>query len=309
MELTTKGKNHPSRMVRVRGGFSEANGISVCDSVMQIDELDDITRVRISNCLYKVLDTFMEECSEFCRLAELRDDVGQTFCQKILDEVFCKINFLSDDCCLKWQLLYKDYIAKVISDAPYNEVFDVVEYIVRWIADMPIGGMDTYAYTALNNVFEQECVGYRFVDGRIVAITDEHEIAAIDEACSVPFEGCRKHFEKATGFLANRETKDYKNSIKESISAVESVCQVILNNSKAVLSDALKQLEKNGMIIHPALNQAFIKMYAYTSDQGGIRHAEGMFESTVTFEEAKFMMVSCCAFTNYLIAEYRKKSS
>lgn len=42
----------------------------------------------------------------------------------------------------------------------------------------------------------------------------------------------------------------------------------------------------------------------YTSDEGGIRHAEGLFESNVTFEEAKYMLVSCCAFVNYLIAEY-----
>ena len=44
------------------------------------------------------------------------------------------------------------------------------------------------------------------------------------------------------------------------------------------------------------------------ADQGGIRHAEGMFESNVTFEEAKFMLVSCSAFINYMIAEYGKRT-
>ena len=75
-----------------------------------------------------------------------------------------------------------------------------------------------------------------------------------------------------------------------------------------MLSDALKEIEKkNG--IHPSLKQGFIKLYAYTSDQGGIRHAEGLFESNVTFDEAKYFLVSCSAFVNYLIAEYATGSN
>ena len=61
---------------------------------------------------------------------------------------------------------------------------------------------------------------------------------------------------------------------------------------------------ENGVQIHPAMKQGFLKLYGYTSDKGGIRHAEGLFESDVTFEEAKYMLVSCCAFINYLIGEY-----
>ena len=47
-------------------------------------------------------------------------------------------------------------------------------------------------------------------------------------------------------------------------------------------------------------------LFGYTSDEGGIRHAEGLFVSEVSFEEAKFMLVSCSAFVNYLISEYGK---
>ena len=51
--------------------------------------------------------------------------------------------------------------------------------------------------------------------------------------------------------------------------------------------------------IHPALLDSFNKLYAYTSDAEGIRHSL-MEESTLCFEDAKFMLVSCCAFVNYL---------
>ena len=84
---------------------------------------------------------------------------------------------------------------------------------------------------------------------------------------------------------------------------------MIVGDEKATLGDALKKLEDNGVQIHGALKEGFKKLYGYTSDQGGIRHAEGMFESNVTFEEAKFMLVSCSAFINYLIAEYSKRGN
>lgn len=41
-------------------------------------------------------------------------------------------------------------------------------------------------------------------------------------------------------------------------------------------------------------------MYGYTSDTDGIRHDFGN-DSQVYFEEAKYMLVSCSAFMNYLI--------
>ena len=79
-------------------------------------------------------------------------------------------------------------------------------------------------------------------------------------------------------------------------------------DDKATLGEALKQMEKQKRI-HPALREAFSKLYGYTTDQGGIRHAEGLFESNVTFEEAKFMLVICSTFINYIIAEQGKGSN
>jgi len=44
-------------------------------------------------------------------------------------------------------------------------------------------------------------------------------------------------------------------------------------------------------------------LYGYTSDSGGIRHALSDEDVTPTFEDAKFMLVSCSAFINYLKAK------
>ena len=108
-----------------------------------------------------------------------------------------------------------------------------------------------------------------------------------------------EHINKAIILLYDRHQPDYANSIKESITAVESACNIMLATEKCTLGEALKKLELNGINIHPALKDAFNKLYGYTSDASGIRHAGGM-GTNATREEAKFMLVACSAFCNYL---------
>ena len=94
---------------------------------------------------------------------------------------------------------------------------------------------------------------------------------------------------------------DYRNSIKESISAVEAACRVLAGKPKAQLTDLLRKV-KDTVGLHPALEKAFVSMYGYTSDEQGVRHSL-LDESNLTFEDAKFMLVSCAAFVNYLRAK------
>lgn len=155
----------------------------------------------------------------------------------------------------------------------------------------------------INELFQREFVGYRMIDNQITPISDDVEFEEINQAIENNFEGCRNHIKKALRLLSDREKPDYKNSIKESISAVESLCQIITNDSKATLGQTLNKLEKSGIKLHGSLKKAISSLYGYTSDEGGIRHAEGMFASDVSFDEAKFMLVICSAFINYLISK------
>ena len=50
------------------------------------------------------------------------------------------------------------------------------------------------------------------------------------------------------------------------------MARIVSEKPKATLSDALKAIEKNGLL-HEALKDGFIKLYGYTSDADGIRHA------------------------------------
>ena len=104
--------------------------------------------------------------------------------------------------------------------------------------------------------------------------------------------------------MANRKSPDYRNSIKEAISAVEAICNLITGEKRATLGQALKRIEEK-VSLHPALKNAFSNLYGYTSDAEGIRHAL-LDEPNLGFEEAKFMLVSCSAFINYLISKASK---
>jgi hypothetical protein len=83
------------------------------------------------------------------------------------------------------------------------------------------------------------------------------------------------------------------------------MCKIITGDEKATLNIALKKLEAAGIPLHTALKQAFDKLYAYSGDADGIRHAL-LVESTLDFDDAKFMLVSCSGFVNYLAAKAAK---
>lgn len=204
-----------------------------------------------------------------------------------------------------WVDFYTSNIENALDNAPYNEILDLLEYICNWLFSKT-NSCSEHFQRNFNTLFQQEYVGYRFISKRIVPITDELEISEIEQACKTPFDGARAQLQKALGFLSDRENPDYKNCVKESISAVEATCRIIAEKDSATLGEALKLLAKHGLKLHPCLNSGIDKLYSYACDQGGVRHAEHEAESIVTFEEAKFMMVTCSAIVNYLVAEYGK---
>jgi hypothetical protein len=175
-------------------------------------------------------------------------------------------------------------------------VYDFVEFVVNY----PRPRDDNAALIAeCNAALEKHVSAYRFVGMTLAPITSDEEITAVEQAMSHgdQFRPVVAHLETAIARLADRSSPDYRNSIKESVSAVEAVCQIITGDAKATLGQALKKIG-----IHPALEKGFSAIYGYTSDADGIRHALSE-EATVDADDAKFFMVSCSAFVNYLISK------
>ena len=180
-------------------------------------------------------------------------------------------------------------------EAEWFEVYDFVEFLCSKL------GKSRPAFVAsCNEVLEREMAGYRLAECTITPITSNTELEAIDDALrnTSQFKGANAHLQRALELLSDRQSPDYRNSIKESISAVESIAQSVTNNPSASLGDALRSISKVAPM-HPALNRSLSSLYGYTSDASGIRHAL-LEESDLDFVDAKFMLVACAAFVNYL---------
>jgi hypothetical protein len=184
-------------------------------------------------------------------------------------------------------------------NAEWFEVYDFMEFAAKNGTDE---SYESFARIS-NDFLESENSAYRLVNKEIVQITDPKEIAEIEEATVTGNNAVRKHLDTALNFLSDRKSPDYRNSIKESISAVESLCMTITDNGKATLGDTIKKLDIG---VHLALQKGFSSIYGYTSDASGIRHGI-LDEPKHSFSDAKFMLVACSAFVNYLIGKQAEK--
>ena len=288
--------------VRVRGGFSDRYGMKPESTEMQVTSLDERTRALIFSTISNLHENYV--FSTRFTLNKLLDE--QDFFRAIYINVYSMaINFGLK---LDRDDFFKQIKSTICSDT-YDSVLTLVESVIQYYAcfienKYANDGKSSFVFEAINAVFEKEYVGYRFIDSIISPITDETETNTVTEAIEKTSNSVSTHISKAISLLSDRENPDYENSIKESICAVEAMCEIVLGakGSEATLGAMLKKFEKNGIKIHSALGKAFEILYGYTNDSNGIRHAGDLGGPKSTFEEARFMLVSCCAFINYLTA-------
>ena len=122
---------------------------------------------------------------------------------------------------------------------------------------------------------------------------------AIETLLECNMKGAAGHLRQATEHI---NLQQYADSIADSIHAVESVAHKINPKASKSLGPALDSLEKDGLLKHEALKNAFKKLYGYTSDEEGIRHALlDKSAPNVGLDEAIFMFGACASFAAYLV--------
>lgn len=187
-----------------------------------------------------------------------------------------------------------------------KEWYIIFDFIERYLA---VSEKNTSATMAkeFNRILEDEVSAYRILDNLVVPITNKAELETVEEAKNTPYDSVHTHITKALSLYADRKAPDYENSIKESISAVEAICCIItgLSGAQATLGTAIKKLKDNGVHIHKAMENAFSALYGYASDEDGIRHG-GIDFKNAPAEDAKYMLISCSAFVNYLMEKWSK---
>lgn len=274
--------------------FSHRKGLKPSSKMAQVEAMDADLRVGLWNAVdaslrnaYFVFPGHFGTPVRSSSMAYLFEALWDEYFKRPVDALPNDINAAVQD------------LRKYFLSAAWNEVYDFLEFSAPFFSQLENGDIRA----ACNRVLERENAGYRFVGDEIVQITSEHEIAAIEGALSVTGRtaAVHEHLEAALRLLADRKAPDYRNSIKESISAVEALAQLITGERGATLGKALGRLDAR-VSLHGALRQALSSLYGYTSDAEGIRHAL-LDEPTLTSADARFMLVSCAAFTSYLIAK------
>ncbi len=279
--------------------FSQREGIRPVKIKIQKGMMSERLKIRLWNVftvtqLNKYEHSFGGRMSDR-ELRNLRSRQSQidNLITKIWDQI---LNEPIDEIASHWGTICKR-LKETFFDCNWYQAYEFIEFIAR------NSTLETERFmNSCNDVLAQEQSGYRFVNGIITSITSEIEIEAIESALSStrisPLKPVNTHLDTASTLLFDRKNPDYRNSIKESISAIESHCKIASNNPKADFGVILKELEKNGL--NPVLKSAFNKLYGYTSSSNGIRHG-AIKDSEVSYSLAKFMLVACSAFVNYLI--------
>lgn len=272
--------------------FSQAQGYEELPGQLKLGELPDEARTQIWNCLYLELKESLEFASMTGRSYVSGDWKG------ILEVMHCFFDHGAlDDWTSEWNANRKK-LRSYIEHDPFNRVFDRLQFIMR-LADCP----DSFI-SSLKDIFQICRLPYVIDKGPpptiLPAATEEEGARLIQSLESLQQAGLKGSASHLRAAAEKINAGDWAGAIRESIHAVESVARQIDSRASNTLGPALRSLEQQGAL-HPALKGAFNKLYGYTSDEQGIRHALLDHEAAnADVNEAVFMLGACASFASYL---------
>jgi AbiJ N-terminal domain 4 len=186
----------------------------------------------------------------------------------------------------------------------WYETYSFLEVAAAWLFLFPREKKSFIR--SCNFILERENSAYRFVNKLIAPITSEIEINCIEKSL-VDKDEAAKHINSALTMLANKQNDQFRESIEQSILAVEAIAKKITGDKNATLASlchTAKILPSNSQA-----RQALFNLYNYTSSKEGIRHTLTNESQPVTPEWARFMLVISSAFVNLIKLEIESSKS
>ncbi|MBX3548286.1 MAG: hypothetical protein KF748_03955 [Xanthobacteraceae bacterium] len=282
---------------RSKISFEEAEGKSKYPDFLKWGELDNRIRSAIWNALYASI--FFDGIDEHTYSVE-------TFYEQPLHDILLrefihrqhgfanefKASFQGKNNALAtWSNFFRD--------SDYVEVFGFLTYFLR-DRECPKNVLDT-----VKRALDTPWSPYRLIIAdnipTIMPVTSPEEKATLEadlaKVFSSKFSGARTHLKNALDAL---NAGNFRDVVREAVHSIESATKQLANNDSATLTTALKKLRDENKL-HPALAGAFEKLYAYTSDEKGVRHALVLADNEkVGFSEAVFFLSACSAFVAFL---------
>ena len=198
------------------------------------------------------------------------------------------------------------FFKEAICEGNYHEVLTLLEYVLRheYCSEHLCNKLiDAFDETSVAYYVEQ-IGGFPTIMPRISLEAGEATRQAIEAIQLAGLGGASTHLSEAAKHINNQQ---YSDSIVDSVHAVESVARLVSPKKANTLRPALDSLENAGVIKHRVLKNAFSKLYDYTSDEQGIRHALLDKNSPeVGLDEAMFMFGACASFAAYLVSKHRQ---
>jgi hypothetical protein len=277
--------------------FGKRYGFEPIEVPFQISSIDKTFRIELWNAYFIFIQSPIESANDH------RRQISKTI-EHLLWIHFFKKPY---DDFPRYDSQFGSFVRKFIETAIWYKVYEFFEFVFRNIEDEHEFQYSDYQ-DYVNDKLKSNNSAYSLVNNKFIPITNEVEINEIKRTQELSIDyaltGIQEHLNVAVELLSKKPNPDYRNSIKESISMVEVISRII-EPTENTLGKALTKLIKNNRI-NPTLKAGFEKLYAYTNDKNGIRHAL-MSDQNIDLEDAKFFLVSCSAFTNYLIEKAIKE--
>ena len=280
--------------------FSQAYGYEDVPAPLQLEQLPTAARMRIWSVLFKHLKAARYVVYEL-RTAYVREpwkSILEALHVQRYVEPSDKFTGEFDSSCRR--------LREDVLQSEFHKVFDLIVFIMRR-NECP------RSFVWMMDVEFKECQLAYMVDPgpppAIVPATTRVEgdqlIANLKELRTAGLGAATTHLDAASKCINDG---DWRGSVHESISAVETVAKQI--SGENTLGKALVPLLKRGVLPHTTLKKSLGNLYDYASDEPGIRHAlaaEG--EANVTKDEALFMLGACASWANYLWRRHKAAST
>lgn len=181
---------------------------------------------------------------------------------------------------------------------------DVIEWMFKYLYDNlteeEIYKLDK-CISSLNKEFDRHNYGYRIIKGLFIETTSCEELQSIEYTLSIADNNIVTHLQQAISSISPSNQKpDYRNSIKESISAVGSFLRKQFGGN--TMGNALNNMErKHPNFLHKFIIRAIENLYTYTNqEETGIRHELLSQACIPDHSDAMFMIVQASSIINYI---------
>ena len=276
--------------------FSQRYGYTKPSNVIIREDLSGAILNAVSNAFIELYDK--DEFSSDFRW-EMNHDFARYFLNYRLDNI----------------TQYAPYYMYFISDEKeiWYKRIDAIEWIIAYHRKQLCNSILNWEHannqSALNKFiekmnweFKRLNYAYRIINDVFIETTSESELSTINETLESADSNVITHLSECLKLMSPSNPQlSTRNAIKEAISAVEVIARKVTNTK--TLDDAFKKFDK----LHPQIKSSMSSLYQYTNQPNtGIRHAWINQKEEPTIDEAIFVLVTGCAFINYLRKLYNK---